>query len=105
MIDFVLYLGYGLLVIAALASLILPLVSALGNPKSLVKTGAGVAILLVLYGISYALSGSEVTEVYAKFGVDSSASKVIGGVLTTMYLLLFVVVIGIVYSEISKLFK
>lgn len=105
MIDFVLYLGYALLVIAALASLILPLVSALGNPKSLVKTGAGLVILIVLYGISYAISGSEVTEVYTKFGVDSSSSKIIGGVLTMMYLLLFVVVIGIVYTEISKLLK
>jgi hypothetical protein len=105
MIDFILYLGYALLGVAALASLILPLVNAIGNPKTLVKTGAGLVILLVVYGISYAISGSEVTDVYTKFGVDAGASKTIGGVLTMMYLLLMVVVFGVLYTEIAKLFK
>jgi hypothetical protein len=105
MIDFILYVGYALLVVAALSSLILPLINAIGNPKTLIKTGAGIVILLIIYGISYALSGNEVTEVYAKFGVGAGASKTIGGVLTMMYLLLFVVVVGIFYTEITKLFK
>ncbi len=105
MIDFALYLGYGLIGIAALAAIVLPMIGAVNDPKSLAKSGIGIAALLVVFLLGYLISGSEVTSVYPQFGVDASLSKTIGGAVTMMYLMLTIVFVAILYSEISKLFK
>lgn len=91
--------------IAALASIILPLVNAISHPKSLVKAGIGVVALLVLFLITWSISGSEVTGKYLSFGVDESTSKLLGGSLILMYVLFVLAVIGIVVSEINKALK
>ena len=103
--DIFLYIGYALTFLAAAGAVILPLISSLGNPKSLMGTGIGVAALLILFGISYALSGSEVTDIYREFDVDASGSKTIGGMLTMMYLLIGLAVFGILYTEVNKMLK
>ena len=103
--DIVLYIGYALIFVAVAGSVILPLINSLGNPKSLIRSGIGVGALLVIFIISYALSGNEVTEVYKEFDVDAGGSKTIGGMLTMMYLLILLAVVGIVYTEISKMLK
>ncbi|MEM7548533.1 MAG: hypothetical protein AAF363_02595 [Bacteroidota bacterium] len=105
MIDFMLYLGYALVGVAAIAAIILPLISSLSDPKSLAKSGVGLVALLIVFGVGYALSGSEVTDTYAKFGVDEGQSKLIGGFLTMMYILIIVTSVGIIYTEITKIFK
>ncbi len=58
-----------------------------------------------LFLIAWLLSSGEVNASYAEFGVDSSLSKMIGGLITLVYLLIGIAVSGIVYSEISKTFK
>ncbi|QNL22731.1 hypothetical protein HZR84_12530 [Hyphobacterium sp. CCMP332] len=103
--DIVLYIGYALIVIAAAGSVILPLINSLGNPKSLIQSGIGIVALLVIFGISYALSGSEVTNVYSEFDVDESGSKTIGGLIIMMYMLIGLAVIGIVFTEVNKMLK
>lgn len=103
--DIVLYIGYALILIAAAGSVILPLINSISNPKSLIQTGIGVGALIVVFLISYGLSGNEVTETYAEFNVDASGSKTIGGMLTMMYLLIGIAVVGIVYTEVTKIFK
>ena len=105
MIDFALYVGYALIGIAALSAIVLPLIGALNDPKSLVQSGIGVAALLVVFFLGYLISGNEVTAVYSQFGVDASLSKTIGGAVTMMYLMLIIVIGAIVFSEISKLFR
>ena len=105
MIDFMLYLGYGLIGLATLSAIVLPLIGAFNDPKSLAKSGIGVAALLVVFFLGYLMSGNEVTAVYSQFGVDASLSKTIGGAVTMMYLMLIIVTGAIVYSEISKLFR
>ncbi|MFQ3214396.1 MAG: hypothetical protein ACI9XJ_001121 [Marivirga sp.] len=104
-IDIILYASYLLVIVAALGAIILPLVNALGNPKTLVKSVAGVVLLGVIFLVSWALSGNEVTVVYTKFGITSVSSQVIGGVLITTYALMVIAVLSIVYSEVSKLVK
>ncbi len=103
--DIFLYLGYTLVIIAAVAALLLPLISAIGNPQSLVKTGIGIAIVVVLYFISYALSGSEVTAEYSKFNVGPELSKIVGGTLIMAYLLGGFAIVGIIFTEFNKIFK
>jgi hypothetical protein len=103
--DIYIYVAYALIIIAAVAAIVLPLVNALSNPKALLMTGLGVVALVVIFFISYGISGSEVTPVYTKFDVGPYLSKVVGGALIMMYMLLFLAIIGILYSEVSKIFR
>ncbi len=97
--------AYVLVVLAAAGSILMPLIKSIGNPKSLVGSLIGLGFLLVLFLIGYSLAGDEVTPKYMEFNVDSSLSKIIGGVLTMFYILLGVSLVGIVYTEVSKIFK
>ena len=103
--DIFLYLGYTLVIFAAVAAIILPLINALGNPQSLLKSGAGLLMVVVLYFVAYAFSGSEVTQEYSKFDVGPELSKIVGGTLIMAYLLLGFAVVGIVFTEFNKIFK
>lgn len=104
-VDIMLYGSYLLVIVATLGAIVLPLISALNNPKSLVKSFLGVAIIGVVYLIGWGISGDEVTAKYIQFDITSTSSKVIGGVLITTYLLMGIAVISIIYSEISKIIK
>jgi len=103
--DILLYLGYTLVIVAFVAAVILPLINALGNPKSLLKTGGGIIAIVVIYFVAYAFSGAEVTQAYAEKGVGPELSKAVGGFLIMAYILLGVSVVGILYTELSKIFK
>jgi hypothetical protein len=104
-IDPALYITYVLIILGAGAAIVLPLIKSLGNPKEMAKGGFGLVALLVIFFISYSISGNEVTASYTSFGVDEGLSKLVGGILTMMYVLLFGAVIGIVYTEASKILK
>lgn len=104
-IDPALYITYVLIIVAAAASILLPLIQSLGNPKELAKAGVGVVALVVVFFIAYSISGNEVLPSYTERGIDATLSQLVGGVLTMMYILLFGAVIGIVVTEISKAIK
>jgi NADH:ubiquinone oxidoreductase subunit 6 (subunit J) len=101
-IDIALYLSYLMIIVGALGAIILPIFKASGDPKSLLQSGIGVAGILVLFFIAYAISGNEVTPAYAPFNVTPGSSKLIGGIIITSYLLILVAIIGIVYTEIKN---
>lgn len=105
MVNFALYLTYILFFVAIGAAIVMPIINSINDPKSLMKAGIGIGALVLLFLISWAISGSEVTAVYQKFDVSESGSKFVGGGLITMYLLVFIAIIGIIYTEISKLIK
>ncbi|UXP30857.1 hypothetical protein N6H18_10885 [Reichenbachiella agarivorans] len=104
-IDVALYISYTLTILAALAAIIFPLINSISDPKSMVKAGAGLAALVIVFLISWAISGSEVLPAYAEFEVGASLSKFIGGLLTMMYILTGLALGGIVYTEVSKAVK
>jgi len=104
-VDIAILIAYGLLGLAALAAIIMPLINSIGNPKTLLKSLVGVVVIIILFGIAYAISGSEVTATYSKFGVDAGMSKYVGASLITMYLLVVISIVGIFATEISKLFR
>lgn len=91
--------------VAALLALALPLIKSLGEPKVLLKSLAGVAVIAVIFLIGWAIAGDEVTAKYASKGITEASSKLVGGALTTMYILFVLAVIGIVYSEFNKALK
>lgn len=105
-VDIALYISYGLTLLAAIAAIVFPLINSLGNPSSLIKSGIGLVVLVVVFGISYALSGSEFTAVQAQeYDMTSSLSKFVGGTLIMVYLLAGIAIGGIIYTELSKAIK
>lgn len=96
-----LLLGFGLVF-----AIVMPFVQALiQDPKSLIKSAVGLVGILIIFGIGYAIAGDEVTPKYAEFGVDSGLSNTVGGLLNTMYILMFTAIVGIVITEVSGLVK
>ncbi len=104
--NYGLYLAYILTIVGVVLAIVLPLIKSLDEPKQLIGTAIGVGILIVIYGIGYMISGSEVTARYIESGVETEGlSKLIGGMLTMVYLLLGIAVVGIVYTELNKAIK
>lgn len=103
--DIFLYLAYSLVIFAFIAAVLLPLISAMGNPQSLLKSGLGIVFIVALYFIAYALSGSEVTQAYSQFNVGPELSKIVGGTLIMSYLLLGFAIVGILYTEVNKIIR
>lgn len=103
--DIFLYLAYSLVIIAAVSAILLPLISAIGNPQSLLKSGLGIIAIVACYFLAYALSGSEVTLEYSEFDVTPELSKLVGGTLIMAYLLMGIAIVGIVFTEFNKILK
>lgn len=104
-INIALWVAMIMVIVAALAAIVMPLINSLSHPKSLLKTGIAIVALLVLFLITWGISGSEVTNTYIEFGVNETSSKLVGGSLMLMYVLFVLAVIGIVFSEINKALK
>ena len=99
-------IAYILIVIGVVSAVVFPLINAVSQPQSLVKSGIGILAIAVVFGIGYALSDSGLTAKFIQSGVETEGlSKMIGGALTMVYLLMGVALIGIVYTEFSKAFK
>ena len=105
LIDAGMWLFYILLIASIGAAVLMPLASAVKTPGTFKKALMGVGFLVVLFGIAYVLSGSEVTAEHAAKGITESSSKLLGAGLIMFYLTLLGSVVGIVYSEISKALK
>ncbi len=105
MLDVGLYFTYALLVIAVIAAIGLPLINALQSPATLFKSLYGVVALVVVFIIAYALADSTVKPEWAVLGVGEGGVKIIGAGLTVFYITMAVAIIGLIYSEISKVLK
>ena len=101
-IDIFIYGAYTLIILATVSALLLPLINALGNPKSLIKGFAGIAAIGLLFLVAYLIAGNEVTPVYSKFGVGPELSKTVGGFIGLAYLLMGGAVLGILLTELRK---
>ena len=104
-VDIMMIIAYALLGLAVLAVIILPIINAVGNPKSLVSGAIGLVVILVVFGIGYSIASAEVTATYSKFGIDAGLSKYVGGIISTTYILVVIAIVGIAYTEISKIFS
>jgi hypothetical protein len=105
MLDLGLYVFYVLLFIAVAAALIFPLINSIKEPKALIRTGIGLAAVLVLFGISYGLSDSTLGRNAISFGLSESTVKLIGAGLIMFYIVLVLAILALIYSEISKAFR
>jgi uncharacterized membrane protein len=104
-VDAGLYGGYLLFTVALGSALGLSIFNTLKSPGEFKKIGYAIVGVVVLFGVSYALSGSEVNTVQAAKGLTESTSKLVGAGLIMFYLISAVAVLGLVYSEINKALK
>jgi len=105
MVDLIIIIGYLLIFGCVLLAIGFFLEQLKEQPKLRKPAGIVVGLFLALFLICWAISGNEVTDVYAKFEVGKSGSKLIGGAIILMYLSISIAVIGIIYSELSELLK
>lgn len=101
-VDAGLYSAYALFAVALGTSIILPIVNTLQSPGEIKKALYAVAGMVVLFVVSYALAGSEVSSDQAAKGITDGTSKLVGAGLIMFYLISLVAVLGLVYSEINK---
>jgi NADH:ubiquinone oxidoreductase subunit 6 (subunit J) len=105
--DIILYVGYALVVIGAIISIFMPLVKSLDDPKSLLKTGAGILSLVVLFLIAYSISGNEVLPKFEEspFNLTPASSQLVGGMLICTYILAIIAIVSILITEVNKAIK
>lgn len=108
-------LSYWSVVILLMISIVSALGFALGfiikgfmdNPKNQMKIiVAFIAMIVLLVSTYFLSSGTDVpVELFEKTGSDYGNSKLIGGNLYTVYVLMVGVIIAAIYSEIAKKLK
>lgn len=103
--DIGLQAAYVLLILAIIGIAIGFVINAISNPASVLRSGIGVVVILVVWGISYSISNNEVTKVYQDFNVDAGLSQMIGSVLTLTGTLGLLAIIGIVITEVMSAVK
>ena len=98
--------AYVLIVLGAVLAVVFPLVNAISQPKTLLKTGLGIVGVAIVFGIAYLISDGALTPRFIQYGVDTEAlSQLIGGAIKMVYLLMGLAAVGIIYTEFSKAFK
>ncbi len=99
------YLAYILIAIAAISSIVFPLMQVFGNLKKAKNGLIGFAVLVFVLIIAYVLSPAETGAFYDKFNISPNTSKLIGAGLLATYIMFAGVVISILYAETAKWFK
>ena len=96
-----------LFVIAAIAMVGFGIFQVATNPKGAIKGIAGLALIAVIFGIGWAMSGNEVLEVWDTkgFGITPTISKYVGASVFVSIALLVLAAVGLVLSEIRNFFK
>jgi len=97
---------YVLLALASLSAIIFPLITMAQNPKGAKNALIGVVGLIVVFGISYVLSGSEVyNDLDGNLLADAATSQKSEAGLIAFYILGAGAIGTIIYAEVSKMFK
>lgn len=96
-----------LFVIAAIAMVGFGIFQVVTNPKGAIKGIAGLALIAVIFGIGWGMSGGEVLPVWDEkgFGITPTISKYVGASVFASIALLALASIGLVGSEIRNFFK
>ncbi len=96
------YTSYVLIGIAVVGILFFAVAKIVGSPENAKTALIGIGGLVVLLGISYALSSS---EHLAKAEISESTSHNVGTGIVALYILGAATIVTILYSEISRLIK
>ncbi|MDP6909367.1 MAG: hypothetical protein QF371_07675 [Flavobacteriales bacterium] len=102
MTNYGIIIAYILLAVAVLAAIVFPLIHFVKNPKNAKGALIGVVALVVVVGISYALS-SDVNP--SNMEITPEGAKQVDTGLFAFYILAGLAIISLIYSEVSKFFK
>ncbi|MEP1087473.1 hypothetical protein [Algoriphagus sp.] len=105
--DILLYGSYLLVILGAAVAILLPLIKSLDDPKSLLKTAAGIVGIVVLFFIAYSISSNEVLPKFeaSPFNLTPAGSQLVGGMLITTYILSILALGSILLTEVTKAIK
>lgn len=105
--DLILNWAYFLIGIAAVISIVFPLLGIVTNPKDAKKSLIGLAFAVIIVFIAYELSSDEVLRIVGYDGTDNvpTTLKWVDTGLYSMYILFIVALGTILFSEIARLFK
>ncbi len=107
--NFGLVASIALIVLGALAMVGFTLYQLVTDPKGAMKGIIGIAIVLAIFGITYATAKPETFEAIVnaekEFNVSPGASKFITGSITSALALMAIAAIAFVGSEIRNFFK
>ncbi|KAA3650253.1 MAG: hypothetical protein DWP98_05625 [Bacteroidetes bacterium] len=103
--EILIYWCYALFALGAIAAIVFPILQMAKNPKGAKSALIGVGALVIVFGISYALAGDEMSDKYAGFISGPEASKRVSTGLISFYILAVAAIVATVYSGVSKMFK
>ncbi len=101
--DFILYVCYAIGIIGSILMFLSSIYSSMLKPGSLKKSLLGVVVLGVIVVMSYLFSSDEILPMYGN--ISSSESRLVDVQLITLYILMILSVLSIVYSAIVKTIK
>ncbi len=105
MIDAGLWLSYGMFFVGLLAALAFPLWEIVTSADAAKKALISIGSLVIIFGISYAMSGNEVLPSYTKFGITPFLSQLIGGSLIMLYITSILTCILLIVGEVYNLLR
>ena len=105
LIDIGLYVAYLLLFVTLLGVIIFPLIQTFSDFKKAKSGLIGLAGLVLLFFLAYAISPADQGLFYTNFNIGPKMSKFLGGGLFATYFIFLGVIISILYAEVSKLIK
>lgn len=105
-ISFMLSFSFALIIITAAVAILMPIVGIVQNPKNSTKSLLGLAIIVVVFLVAYAMSSEEPIKVASGKMLDNAWElKFSDTALYATYFAFAGVIISIVFGEIYKLFK
>ena len=98
--------AYILTGVAAVSSLVFPLIQAIIHPQNAKKGIIPIISILVIIGLAYYLASDQAMQITGTdLGSNPEAMKYAGTMIISVYLLAGVAILSILYSEIVNIFK
>ncbi len=104
-VGILLDIGYILIGLAAVGSVVFPLVQIVGDTKKLLRMLVSLGVLGVIFLVCFVIADGTVTPEYIELGINESTSRIVGALLNMVFALLGLSVLAILYSEVSKSIK
>ncbi len=101
--------SFGYFIIAALLAVGFAIYQTATNFRESLQSIIGIVAMVAIFVVSYSLSQPDHTGIVGaaavKMGVSDSTQKLLGGGLTTMYVMFGLAVLALVASEVRNIFK
>lgn len=106
MINFGLYLTYALIGFTVLMILFFAITKIIKEPTGARSALIGIVGLIVVVVLGYLLStGEDANDMFAKLEVTEGSSRQVGTGLVSLYIVMGLTILSILYAEITRLLK